>query len=1172
MGSQPQFNFSSFLQSVASELSSPRDVRAPLTLGGGSSASDASASPPGRDLDHPDFGDAGGMAPDGDTRPAGEGGRGPGGVGRALPDGAALELVDGENAEGALPQLPEKTITVLKVDVLRNGAAEECLRRIAVNRRFICYGLALGHIRVLFKSTGAKALLKGHTAQLTDLQFLNYEEDWLLTAGADHKIFIFRLIYTQLGGMESQSLLQLDLSSTVDPSPEVPVRVLWHPMCEKFFLFSANDRIFLFSIERAVKGESVSNAAGRLSSVVHSGEVEPVVCTIGADFRDCHYCKILATSTHCTWLSGQKEGSLVAAATAQGNVLVWRLPEGDILPLLDFQRSVSWALGPDFCPYGGQKVRFVDWCSPNCLLTAGGSSACEALKLWGYDWSKPMLRSPDELRRLDVQLPPGKEGQLFVAVESRWDLVLVANSASPVISVLQLDLRSEGAAFSSVAQFALKQPILSMQVVCNSEAAGGVDELVRLYVVQTEAVNQYSLNPYLCCPPAGDRGQAEEGGSQDGVAAGSCSNLLDDHLMKLGYEGVGMEDSFKQSREQASPGLYSATPAAPQNGSEQGSALDSSADLLCSTTDPQGRGSRHLGGGPDRIPSEDALQQVSAALPTLFGGAFGNGQPSSCQDHISAGPLPVIIPEESSHGHVVESGRAPGSSSAGSAPKLPLQNQAGASGGTLGPRGASWPEPSNRDGADSQQGIASPSVSGTALEPPTVVNPRVTQAAMGMLQGVTPIGGGPQPQKSQSAVDVPSDPPSSAGLPDMVGHGTVYGHEEKRSLPSDSRSHYFEGSPTVEKVILEHRKIMKNMEHKLGKTVRDVEARVVELSSTLKSHMEAHREGVAGNQLQALVASATQEVVMSTEKVIRNEMKSALRTAQFPGSQKALMEGISKNLTTALSRSMEMCIASQLPKALMQPLQEYFKDSFRTLIPAFEAAVQAMFTQIHGSLVAGLSEHLGPAGGAMNKVSASVEQGLSQVSTLVEGIGREMQDMRQQFVDVKSKMAELKRDIMVLRDRPSSPAVHTRSASRTPSDPSAELAVMIKAGDYEGAFNQALSLARIDVVTWLISQIDPYRVLGGSTCPLSQSVLLSLLQQLGCDLNANTAQKLEWIKAAAMHLDHSPSSPRTSHLQQGVLDHLLQQLNAVAPTLTGPTSMSARIAVHLVGSLQKQTV
>ncbi len=54
---------------------------------------------------------------------------------------------------------------------------------------------------------------------------------------------------------------------------------------------------------------------------------------------------------------------------------------------------------------------------------------------------------------------------------------------------------------------------------------------------------------------------------------------------------------------------------------------------------------------------------------------------------------------------------------------------------------------------------------------------------------------------------------------------------------------------------------------------------------------------------------------------------------------------------------------------------------------------------------------------------------------------------------------------------------------------------------YEEAFGRVLDMADVNRVTWLCQQLDAAQLLNQEPLPLSQSVLLSLMQQLGSDLS-----------------------------------------------------------------------
>lgn len=60
---------------------------------------------------------------------------------------------------------------------------------------------------------------------------------------------------------------------------------------------------------------------------------------------------------------------------------------------------------------------------------------------------------------------------------------------------------------------------------------------------------------------------------------------------------------------------------------------------------------------------------------------------------------------------------------------------------------------------------------------------------------------------------------------------------------------------------------------------------------------------------------------------------------------------------------------------------------------------------------------------------------------------------------------------------------------------------------------QALTAADLNLVLYVCETVDPAQVFGQPPCPLSQPVLLSLIQQLASDLGTRTDLKLRCVGA-----------------------------------------------------------
>lgn len=150
-----------------------------------------------------------------------------------------------------------------------------------------------------------------------------------------------------------------------------------------------------------------------------------------------------------------------------------------------------------------------------------------------------------------------------------------------------------------------------------------------------------------------------------------------------------------------------------------------------------------------------------------------------------------------------------------------------------------------------------------------------------------------------------------------------------------------------------------------------------------------------------------------------------------------------------------------------------------------------------------------------------------------------------------------------------------------PDDPKAPIQRLVAKKLYGQAFEAALDLSDVAVVEWLASEVSPTEALAdGSKDPLSQPVLLALLQQLGSDLSdedgssdgdeALQATKLAWVREAAMELDPEALGPALTPHVRPILAGLVAELKKKAAAAGGKNADSARAAVHVVNSVLHQ--
>jgi enhancer of mRNA-decapping protein 4 len=143
-----------------------------------------------------------------------------------------------------------------------------------------------------------------------------------------------------------------------------------------------------------------------------------------------------------------------------------------------------------------------------------------------------------------------------------------------------------------------------------------------------------------------------------------------------------------------------------------------------------------------------------------------------------------------------------------------------------------------------------------------------------------------------------------------------------------------------------------------------------------------------------------------------------------------------------------------------------------------------------------------------------------------------------------------------------------------PPDPRFALHGLLRAGQIDQAFSQALSLSSLDLVVWTCRQAGPAAsVAGREPCPLSQVVLLSLVQQLAADLRADgdAELKLDWLGECCPALQ--PRDPAISPHLRAALSPAVPGLRALATGGAGidpSLAKRAKTVVHLFNSLLHQ--
>ncbi|XP_048211253.1 enhancer of mRNA-decapping protein 4 isoform X2 [Perognathus longimembris pacificus] len=356
---------------------------------------------------------------------------------------------------------------------------------------------------------------------------------------------------------------------------------------------------------------------------------------------------------------------------------------------------------------------------------------------------------------------------------------------------------------------------------------------------------------------------------------------------------------------------------------------------------------------------------------------------------------------------------------------------------------------------------------------------------------------------------------------------------------------------------------------RLERSIRD------EIKKTVPPSVSRSLEPVAG-QLSNSVATKLTAVEGSMKENISKLLKS-------------------KNLTDAIARA--------AADTLQGPMQAAYREAFQSVVlPAFEKSCQAMFQQINDSFRLGTQEYLQQLENHTKSRKAREQEAREPVLAQLRGLVSTLQSATEQMVATVSSsvraevqhqlhlavgslqesiLAQVQRIVkgevsVALKEQQatvtSSIMQAMRSAAGTPV-PSAHLDCqaqqahilqLLQQGHLNQAFQQALTAADLNLVLYVCETVDPAQVFGQPPCPLSQPVLLSLIQQLASDLGTRTDLKLSYLEEAVMHLDHSDPITRDhmGSVMAQVRQKLFQFLQAEPHNSLGKAARRLSLMLH----------
>lgn len=345
---------------------------------------------------------------------------------------------------------------------------------------------------------------------------------------------------------------------------------------------------------------------------------------------------------------------------------------------------------------------------------------------------------------------------------------------------------------------------------------------------------------------------------------------------------------------------------------------------------------------------------------------------------------------------------------------------------------------------------------------------------------------------------------------------------------------------------------------------------------------------------QQLSQTLSSAVCNRLERTVREEMKKTVpqcisksvdpvagQLSSTIATKLTAVEGTLKENITKLVKSKNLTdsVVRATADTLQGPIQSAYREAFQSVVlPAFEKSCQSMFQQINDTFKQGTQEYIqqlethmknkkareqearDPLLNQLRQLISTFQSSTEQLaSTIAANIHAEVQHQLHIIVGnlQESILTQVQRVIkgevsLAMKEQQaavtSSIVQAMRSAAGTPipsthldfQSQQTHILQLLQQGHLNQAFQQALTAADLNLVLYVCETVDTQQVFGQQPCPLSQPVLLSLIQQLSSDLGTRTELKLNYLEEAVMHLDHS--DPITRDHMGSVMSQVRQKL------------------------------
>ncbi|KAI3510177.1 hypothetical protein L1887_25708 [Cichorium endivia] len=1062
-------------------------------------------------------------------------------------------------------RLPGEIQPQLEVTPITKYGSDPCLvvgRQIAVNKTYICYGLKPGTIRVLNINTALRSLLKGLAQRVTDMAFFAEDVHVLASASMDGRVYVWKITEDpdeddkpQITGKTVTAVQILGEAEPVRP------RVCWHCHKQEVLVVGIGNRILRFDTTKIGRGESYSAD-------------EPLKCHVdklidGIQFVGKHDGEVTDLSM-CQWMTTR-----LVSASVDGTIKIWEDRKSSPIAILR--------------PHDGLPVNSVTFLTaphrPDHIILITGGPLNREMKIWVSESEEGWLLPSDAdswhcTQALELKSSETRSEDSFfnqVVALSNSGLLLLANAKKNAIYAVHLDYgpNPETTRMDYIAEFTVTMPILSFTGTSDILSHG--DHIVQVYCVQTQAIQQYALDLSQCLPPplgAEVFTVPEPSGSKSDDMPLTEASINETDISCIVSPTVPPSPKFARDVSDMRSPSGGFEPRQQVNGYGDQKILETSNSNLSNVTslDDDVRADESKVVKDDRTvkfmrpthlvtPSE-----LMATLSTEVNNITENTHDVAVNPDTQNAEVEVKV--------VGEMGMSQNAEVANEKSKL-FSSQASGLGIEMARESY---ESKQLDDITDQTLDAQDDVQDMEIETSVPVGPTSKSKKK---KGKNAQTAGPSVLKSTDSSDE-----IGVGL-SMSILSQIQSMQETIAQILTSQKEIQKQIPVVVAgpVTKEGKRIeagiVKTME-KIHKANSDayVARCQEEFAKQEKSNRDRHQ------QISMSAGNGHKELLAASEKILKKEMaavgpavgrsvtpviEKAVATAITEAFQRGVGDKAVNQLEKTVSSKLEATVSRQIQVQFQtsgkQALQEALKSSMEaSVLPAFEMSCKTMFDQIDSTFQKGMVDHTTAAHQQIESIHSplafALRDTINSASSMTQTLSSELTDGQRKLV----ALAGSKSVIPLIGQISNGPTGGFHEKIETPVDPTKELSRLVYEHKYEEAFTSALQRSDVRIVSWLCSQVDLQGILTSNSLPLSQGVLLSLLQQLACDIGNDTSRKLGWMMDVVVAI--KPTDGIIAMHVRPIFEQVYSILNhqVSIPTTSVAELSSIRVVMRLVNS------